>query len=91
MSTSVRYMCAHTQCLLTENMSSAKRKSFVLMVIGVCSVLLCNCADGDNVTRTVHCETNKDCDKNMECFENQCTDPCRKSPCGTNAICKVNI
>jgi hypothetical protein len=42
----------------------------------------------DNIEHQ-QCETNKDCDKKMECVLSQCLDPCRKSPCGTNAVCKV--
>lgn len=59
-----------------------KKYVSVLIICSMC-VLMSSC-------EPELCETNRDCEKKYECVLNQCLDPCRKSPCGSNAICKVH-
>lgn len=61
---------------------------FAVMVFYSILVLTVRCDDDHD---NINCTTNKDCDKTLECALNKCQDPCRKSPCGTNAICKVGL
>lgn len=68
--------------------------AIIVTLIIICHVMMGNkCAAIDDIesvtTAIIECETNKECDKKMECHNNQCLDACRKNPCGENALCKV--